>query len=194
MQVSNVINMNLICVSYEFSMHFVSGPYKILQNLSHEVQVNFVWKVYMTLRWRHNGRDSISNHQPHDCLLNRLFRHRSKKTWKLRVTGLCAGNSPVTGEFPAQMASNAENVSIWWRRHEIHEAHAMYMNESQGPSSIRSYGCTDVWQARIQYRRDRIISFILPIWIGNYIHHKCGIKLLIHSQTSTIKPLKFGNR
>ena len=40
---------------------------------------------------------------------------RSKKTLKLRVTGLCAGNSLVTGEFPAQMASNAENVSIWWR-------------------------------------------------------------------------------
>ena len=36
-----------------------------------------------------------------------------KKTSKLRVAGLCAGNSPVTGEFPAQMASNAENVSIW---------------------------------------------------------------------------------
>ena len=35
----------------------------------------------------------------------------------LRVTGLCAGNSPVTGEFPAHMASNAENVSIWWRHH-----------------------------------------------------------------------------
>ena len=33
------------------------------------------------------------------------------------MTGLCTGNSPVTGEFPAQMASNAENVSIWWRRH-----------------------------------------------------------------------------
>ena len=28
-----------------------------------------------------------------------------------------AGNSPGTGEFPAQMASNAENVSIWWRHH-----------------------------------------------------------------------------
>ena len=24
---------------------------------------------------------------------------------------------PGTGEFPAQMASNAENVSIWWRHH-----------------------------------------------------------------------------
>ena len=50
--------------------------------------------------------------------LNRLFRRRSNKTTKLRFTGLCAGNSPVTGEFPAEMASNAENVSIWWRHHD----------------------------------------------------------------------------
>ena len=42
---------------------------------------------------------------------------KKKKTSKLRVTGLCVGNSPGTGEFPAQMASNAENVSIWWRHH-----------------------------------------------------------------------------
>ena len=65
-----------------------------------------------SLHWRHNGRDSVSNHQPYDCLLNRLFRRRSKKTSQLRVTGPCVGNSPGTGEFPAQMASNAENVSI----------------------------------------------------------------------------------
>ena len=52
-----------------------------------------------------------------DCLLNRLFRLRSKKALKFRVTGLCAGNSPVTGVFPTQMASNTENVSIWWRHH-----------------------------------------------------------------------------
>ena len=32
-----------------------------------------------TLRWRHNERNSVSNHQPHDCLLNRLFRRRSMK-------------------------------------------------------------------------------------------------------------------
>ena len=47
-----------------------------------------------SLLWRHNGRDGVSNHQPHDCLLNRLFRRGSKKTSKLRVTGLCAWNSP----------------------------------------------------------------------------------------------------
>ena len=47
-----------------------------------------------TLQWRHNDHDGVSNHQPHGCLFNRLFRRRSKKTSKLRVTGLCVGNSP----------------------------------------------------------------------------------------------------
>ena len=48
-------------------------------------------------------------------LFNRLFRRRSKKTSELRVTGLCKGTSPVTGEFPAQRASNADKVLIWRR-------------------------------------------------------------------------------
>ena len=65
------------------------------------------------LQWRHNEHGSVSNHQRFHC----CFRLRSKKTSKLRVTGLCAGNSPVTGDFPAQKASNAENVSIRWRHH-----------------------------------------------------------------------------
>ena len=93
-------------------------------NLSHdESAIRFLYNIVpwsdniQTLRWRNNGHDSVSNHQPHDCLLNRLFRRRSKKISKLRVTGLCAGNSPDTGEFPAQMASNAESVSIWWHHH-----------------------------------------------------------------------------
>ena len=47
-------------------------------------------------------------------------RRRSKKTSKLRVTGLCAGSSSLTGEFPAQRASYAENVSIWWRHHDCY--------------------------------------------------------------------------
>ena len=51
-----------------------------------------VW--FISLQWRHNDHDGVSNHQPHGCLLSRLFRRRSKKTSKLRVTGLCVGNSP----------------------------------------------------------------------------------------------------
>ena len=74
-------------------------------------------RASIPLQWRHNGRDGVSNYQPHHCLLYRLFSRRSKKASNLRVTSLCVGNSPVTGEFPAQRASNAENVSIWWRHH-----------------------------------------------------------------------------
>ena len=68
-------------------------------------------------KWRHNERDGVWNHQPHDCLFNRLSRRRSKRIPMLHVTGLCAGNSPVTDEFPAQKASYTESVSIWWRHH-----------------------------------------------------------------------------
>ena len=73
---------------------------------------------WLTLRWRHNEHDGVSNHQRLHCLLKSLFRCRSKETSELRVTGLCGGNSPEIGEFPAQRASNAENVSIWKRHHD----------------------------------------------------------------------------
>ena len=73
----------------------------------------------MPLQWRRNGCEGISNHQPYDCSLSRLFKAQIKETSKLRVTGLCEGNSPGTGEFPAQKASNAEYFSIWWRHHGI---------------------------------------------------------------------------
>ena len=55
---------------------------------------NAAVKTRFTLQWRHNEHDSVSHDQHHGCLLNRLFRRRSKKTSKLRVTGLCVGNSP----------------------------------------------------------------------------------------------------
>ena len=85
--------------------------------ICHWISDTYCTSELVSLPWRHNRRDGVSNHQPYDCLLNRSFRRKSKKTSKLRVTDLCAGNLPVTGEFPAKMASNAENVSIWWRHH-----------------------------------------------------------------------------
>ena len=67
------------------------------------------------LQWRHNGRDGVSN--PSLTM--------SKKTSKLLVTGLCEGNSPLTGEFPTQRASNAKKVSIWWRHHVLLKVYVM---------------------------------------------------------------------
>ena len=97
-------------------------------------------------------RDSVSNnHPPHDYLLNRLFSRRSKKTSKLRFTGLCAGNSPGTSEFPAQMASNAKNVSIQWRHHgEITHLHQKLNNKCNLPI--------------------KQIIFVISIWLDTYEH------------------------
>ena len=78
----------------------------------------------IALQWRHNGPDGVSNHQPHDCLLNRFFSRTSKKISKLRVTGFCEGNSPVAG--------NVENVSIWWRHHENRDWAALFNDTARG--------------------------------------------------------------
>ena len=60
------------------------------------------YQATQALQWRHTGYDGVSNQQRYDCLLNHLFKRRSKKASKLCVAGLCEGNSPVTGEFPTQ--------------------------------------------------------------------------------------------
>ena len=114
-----------------------------------------------SLQWHHNGHDCISNRQPHDRLLNRLFRCRSKKTSKLRVTCLCAGNSPGTGEFPAQMASNAENFSILWRHHVIrifNLAHAVLSQNSVEFSLNTS--CSDIFHSQCtrRFQTSEVIS------------------------------------
>ena len=109
---------------YWSSLDETSMYLRIIKNVVWKPALN--WKEIINVpptkrnpggQWRHNGINGVSNHQPHLCLLNCLFRRRSKKTPKLRVTGLCAWNSPVIGKFPAKMACNAENVSIWWRHH-----------------------------------------------------------------------------
>ena len=97
-----------------------------------------------------------SNHQLRDYLLNRLFRLRSKKTSKLRVTGLCAGSSPGTGEFPAQMVSNAENVSFWWRHH------GCYTN--RGSSNIISNkNFKPIYAVQLQLIIQTMFTCIMPV-------------------------------
>ena len=76
-----------------------------------------------SLQWRHNEHDGVWNHRRLGCLHNCLFRRRSKKISKFCVTDLCEGNPPVTGGFPSQRVSNAENVSIRWRHHFCHCKH-----------------------------------------------------------------------
>ena len=82
----------------------------VLDGFTRYIYPSFPEKLHWPLRCRHNEHDGVSNLQPHDCSLNHLFRCRSKKTSKLRVTCLCEGNSPVTGDSPVQRARNAEKM------------------------------------------------------------------------------------
>ena len=71
-----------------------------------------------SLQWCHNEPDGVSKYRCLNCLLNRLFKRRSKKTSKFCFTGLC------------KRASNAENVSIWWRhRVIIHKIFIYLLND-----------------------------------------------------------------
>ena len=71
------------------------------------------------LQWHHKERDGVSNHQPHDCLFNRLSKAQIKENIKAPSHWPLWGNTPVNGEFPAQRACYAENVSIWLRHHDM---------------------------------------------------------------------------
>ena len=99
-------------VSCAYMIHYTLALTKILArfanntmgqlflNATQIMAVKYHDRHRISLWWRHNDHAGVSNHQPHGCLFNRLFRRKSKKTSKLRVTGLCAGNSPGPVNFP----------------------------------------------------------------------------------------------
>ena len=131
-----------------------------------------------TLEWRHNKSDYVSNHRRLDCLLNRLFRCKSKKTSKLRVTGLWEGNSPVTGEFPSQRASNTENVSIWLRHHDsvwIHNKEqycwAAYMHHGLPNTAIDGFIKSFVYYHILTMYAHRYLSIYWTRHNGTQLHH-----------------------
>ena len=93
-----------------------------LSSTSHTLAQSVTWMLSSirgnTLQWRHNERDGVSNHRRLDCLLNRLFKHRSKKTSKLRVTGSCEGihrgsvDYPHKGPVTLKMFSFADVIMV----------------------------------------------------------------------------------
>ena len=93
--------------------------------------------LHCTLQWCHNEHDGVPNCQPHDCSLNRLFKAQIKENSELRVTGLCLGNSPVTGEFPKQRSTKVKNVSVWWhhvllKTNTFHNTNIAFTGDSTG--------------------------------------------------------------
>ena len=80
-------------------------------------------KSTQTLEWRHNERDGVSNHQPHDCLLNRLFRRRCRKHQSSTSLAFMRGihhwpvNSPHKGPVTRNMFPFDDSISSVGDRH-----------------------------------------------------------------------------
>ena len=97
---------------------------------------------------------------------------RSKETSKLRVTGLCEGNSPLTDEFLAQMARNAENVSIWWRHHERLHAYndEAMQDEVEWYSFVLMFSTPDTESALQLHKIILVVVVNIPPHINNAEH------------------------
>ena len=96
-----------------------------------------------SLHWRHNDHDGVSNHQPHCCLLNRLFGRRSKKTWKLRVTCLCAGFHLMTSSCSCPVDLSASMVIYF--KCEINRCGRMYREQICNQSLCHSAGFVTIF-------------------------------------------------
>ena len=78
------------------------------------------WSLWLlSLQWRNNDHDGVSNHQPHGCLPKRLYMRWLKKTSTLRVTGLCEWNSPRPVNSPhkgpvTRKMFPFDDVIMWW--------------------------------------------------------------------------------
>ena len=110
----HICHLNTLAFHNGYHIWYVRHFRISVTSVFRHIEITTIMEV--SLQWRHNGRDSVFNHQPHDCLLNR-YSDADKKNIKAQR------HWPLCGEFtgdrwiPAQMASNAENVSIWCRHH-----------------------------------------------------------------------------
>ena len=116
-------NRTEICVIYSKSLKTYGNASLTYNTILQYIMV--AWDLFLqSLLWHHNGHDGVSNHEHRDCLLNRLFRRRSNRTSKLRVTGLWAGihrwpvNSSYKWPVTRKMFPSYDVIMywplIWW--------------------------------------------------------------------------------
>ena len=117
-----------------------------------------------SLLWRHNWHNGVSNHQPHDCLLSHLFKRRSKKTSKLRVTGLCV-NSPHKG-LVTRKSFPFDDVIIWddYRNHviRIHWSYYCAMTDNKY-FYVRFVVKTDIIIVKVCYEKHFLFKYFAAI-------------------------------
>ena len=74
-------------------------------------------KIIITLHWRHDERDGVSNHQRLVLFAQRFVQAQIKESIKAPLHWPLWGESTGDRWIPLTKGSNAENVSIWWCQH-----------------------------------------------------------------------------
>ena len=122
-----------------------------------------LWGEFAALLWRHNVHDGVSNHQPHECLLNRPYRRRSKKTSKLRVTGLCAGihRGPVNSPHKCPITRKMLPFDDVIRGHGW-----IPLTKGQWPLVITGFPSDNGESVSLSWRH-RVINYLRSCWMRN---------------------------
>ena len=103
----------------------------------HSVTSNSFMK---TSQWRHNERDRVASQITsltivYSTVYSGVDQRKHQRSALLAFVRRI--HPSVTGEFPAQKASNAENISIWWRHHIYDLANLTNVSESIILQSVR---------------------------------------------------------
>ena len=132
--------------------------------------------------WQSTAYCYIYANPSHACILQCCAFHYSDaimSTMASQITSLMivcstvysrrrSGNSPVTGEFPAQRASNAENVSIWWCHHVLKDIY----RETGGSSGWLSWSSLETLKTRFNISSDDQGTHIDELSISVLYLHK----------------------
>ena len=94
------------------------------------------------------------------CWGTDLRQHRSSAS-----LAFCEGNSPVTGEFPAQRTSNAEKVFIWWRHHVPPKTHELsnFAGTMRGYISYLYHLSWDKWSSERSISTETLLAYGLVL-------------------------------
>ena len=147
--------------------------------------------VYIhTLQWRHNELDDVSNHQPYDCLLNRLFRRRSTKypsckLLRLGASGIAHHISSLINHslqlctFP-DMFKLAEVSSLYKKNDNLHKGN--YRPVSVLPSVSKIY--ERVMAVQLCDFFDHIFSALLSAFRKRYSCQSTLLNMIEHFKKS----------
>ena len=129
--------------------------------------VKYLWKISLKSVLKLSKTQQNANDVPvfYDLLIHyddvkwARYRLKSRASRLLTQPFIRAQIKVNIGEFPAQRASNAENVSIWWRHHALHRSIWWRHGMATIPTGPLWDECNNVdWFSLTHWGRDKMAA------------------------------------